>query len=80
MVAESNSSVTLKVEGRIVSDSASLLEAECLRHLVRGYKVVLDFGGVTFIDARGAAVLKELKAENLELINCWPLIEEQIIG
>ncbi|MBI4263462.1 MAG: hypothetical protein HY657_03720 [Acidobacteria bacterium] len=80
ILADSGTRITLKVEGRIVSDSSSLLETECLRHLARGYQVVLDFAGVTFIDARAAAVLRGLTARSLELINCWPLIREQVDG
>lgn len=77
-VAESSTRITVKVEGRIVSDACSVLEAECLRHLARGYNVVLDFAGVRFIDARGAAVLRGLKARGVDVINYWPLIEERI--
>ncbi|MBI3049298.1 MAG: STAS domain-containing protein [Acidobacteria bacterium] len=78
VVAEGDTSVTLKVEGQVVTDSASLLEAECRRHLARGRTVVLDFSGVTLIDSRGAAAVRGFKSPKLELINCWPLIEEQI--
>ncbi|MBI2186201.1 MAG: STAS domain-containing protein [Acidobacteria bacterium] len=78
VVAESDASVTVRVEGRVLADSVSLLETECRRHLSSGHKVVLDFSGVTVIDSRGAAVVRGLKRHNLELTECWPLIEEQI--
>lgn len=79
-MAENNASVMLKVEGRVVSDTSSLLEAECLHRLATGHKVVLDLAGVMLIDSRGVSVLRGLKARNVEVINCWPLIEQHIAG
>lgn len=78
LMAESRTAVTLKVEGRVLGGSSSVLEAECLYHLASGRRVLLDFAGVMCVDSRGVAVLRGLKARNVELINCWSLIAEQI--
>lgn len=79
-VAESNSLVTLKLEGRIVSDWVSVLERECLTLLQKKQPVRLDFSAVTFIDGRGVAMLKRIKSENLQIINCAALLEDLLKG
>ena len=79
-MAESPSIVTLKLEGRIASDWLSLLEKECLRFLEEKRKVVLDFSEVTFVDWRGVEMLGKISANNIQVINCCPLIEELLKG
>ena len=75
-LAENASSVTLKVEGHIVSGSAALLEQECKTLFEEGRKVTLDFSEVRWVDWRGAEILKRLLAEGLRIINCPELIQE----
>ena len=79
-VAESPSLVTMKLEGRIASDWVSLLENECLRFLEEKRKVVLDFSEVTFVDWRGVEMLGKISANNIQVINCCPLIEDFLNG
>ncbi len=73
---EGPSDVTLKLEGRVVSDWVPLLREECLRILKKQKRVRLDFSGVTFIDDRGVEMLKGIVSERVRLMNCSPLIEE----
>ena len=79
-VAESPSLVTMKLEGRIASDWVSLLENECLRFLEEKRKVVLDFSEVTFVDWRGVEMLGKISVNNIQVINCCPLIEDLLNG
>ncbi len=79
-VAETPSQVTLKLEGRIVSDWVAVLERECLRFLQEKQKVLLDFSGVTFIDGRGVEMLKRITSENLKILNCSPLLADLLQG
>ncbi len=79
-VSESPSLVTMKLEGRIASDWVSLLEKECLRSLEEKRKVVLDFSGVTFVDWRGVEMLGKISVNNMQVINCCPLIEDFLNG
>ncbi len=79
-VAETQSQVTLKLEGRIVSDWVSVLERECLMFLQEKQKVLLDFSGVTFIDGRGVEMLKRITSENLQILNCSALLEDLVQG
>jgi hypothetical protein len=73
-VAESPSEVTLKLEGRIVSDWVDLVERECVTWLRERPKVRLDFAEVTFVEPSGVEMLQRLAANHVQLINCPPLI------
>lgn len=79
-VVESLTQVTLKLEGRIVSDWVSLLERECQTLLHEKQRVRLDFSEVTFIDGRGVEMLKRIAAENLQILNCSAFIEDLFKG
>ena len=69
-IAEHTPIVTLKVEGRIVSDWIPTLEHESLGLLERGKAVDLDFSGVTFVDAQGVTMLRNLLTAR-EPISTW---------
>lgn len=75
-VAESSSQVTLRVEGRVVSDWGALLERECRLALQRNRRVRLDLAAVQFIDGRGVAALRRLSRSDVEFGNCPEFIEE----
>lgn len=77
-IGETDSTVTLRVEGEVASHWSAVLESECLRCLETHRELVLDFSGVTRVDRRGAQIVKGLQARCVRLINCWPLIEQQI--
>lgn len=79
-ISEIADSVTLKVEGRIVSEWVTVLEQECLKWLRAKPEVLLDFSEVTFIDHNGVAMLKRIASANLRLINCPALIHEMLNG
>ncbi len=68
--------VTLKLEGRIVSDWVGVLEQECLESLREKGKVILDFSAVTFIDSRGIAMLRRIATGNLEIVNASLLVDD----
>ncbi len=56
--------VTLKVEGKIVSDWVSLLEKECLSQM-QEKQVLLDLSDVTYVDHRGVEMLQRLVASGV---------------
>jgi anti-anti-sigma regulatory factor len=68
--------VKLKVEGRIASDWVAEVERECQHFLATGRSVVLDLSDVTFIDRRGARVLRTLRTGQLGIVNCPALIRD----
>jgi anti-anti-sigma regulatory factor len=75
-IGESQSLVTLKVEGQIISEWVSLLEKEALSSLQEKKEVVLDFTEVTFINHNGVEMLQKISAENIRIVNCCPLIKD----
>jgi len=79
-VAEDSTTVTMKLEGKLASDWVSLLEGECLTCLKDNRKVLLDFSEVTFVDSRGAEVVKKLAGEGIKIVDCCELIKELLEG
>jgi len=74
--SNANGEIVLRVEGRIVSDWAGVLEQECLKLLDQGSRVVLDIGQVSYLDRRGVRVLRQLLQKRLRILNGTPLVEE----
>ena len=52
-----------------------MLERECRRALQANRPVHLDLSGVTFIDGDGVATLRQLGANDIEIIDCPEFIE-----
>ncbi len=77
-IGETDLTATLRVEGEVVSRWSAVLESECLGHLETQRDLVLDFSGVTLVDRRGAEIVRTLQARHIRVINCWPLVEDQI--
>ncbi len=75
-----SATVTLRLEGQIASDWVAVLEAEVVELLRCKKHIVLDFASVTIVDSRGAALLRKLAAELVEIINCSALIRESLLN
>ena len=69
-----SSDITLGLEGRIVTDWASVLEQECSELLAQGYRVWLEFSGVTYVDSHGVERLQNLREKGVRFVNCPNLI------
>lgn len=74
-IDENNTTATLKVEGRIVSDWIGTLERVCHGWLERGKTIYLDLSGVTFIDTQGVASVRTLVTRNVRITGCSDLIQ-----
>jgi len=70
--------VIVLLEGQIVAEWVELLEAECLTLLRTDQKVLLDLSQVSYLDRRGARLLRDLAARSVQLINCPPLVAELV--
>jgi anti-anti-sigma regulatory factor len=70
--------VVLVLEGQIVAEWVELLEAECLELLGTDRKLFLDLANVTYLDQRGARLLRKLAGRSVTLINCPPLMDELV--
>src|SRR5690606_22215252 len=62
--------VVLRLEGRILADTARELRAVCRRALDDALPVLLHLGGVTFADADVVEVLQELERAGCVLSGC----------
>jgi anti-anti-sigma regulatory factor len=70
--------VVVLLEGQIVAEWVELLEAECLTLLQTGQQVLLDLSRVSYLDRRGARLLRTLAARSVQLINCPPLVADLV--
>ena len=74
-VSRSCSAVSLKLEGRIACEWASLLEEHCMTLLERTESLRLDLSGVSFIEPRGVEALTRIMARGVKIMNCPSFIE-----
>ena len=70
--------VVILLEGQIVAEWVELLEAECLTLLQTDQRVLLDLSRVSYLDRRGARLLRDLAARSVQLINCPPLVADLV--
>ncbi len=64
---QSESQVTLYVEGRLFLPEVDELEREMHLLFAAGKKVVLDLGGVILVGLQAAQILQRLRLENVEI-------------
>jgi anti-anti-sigma regulatory factor len=67
---------TLKLEGRIVGPWTVELRDACERVMGRAGGLVLDLGGVDFVDREAAALLRQLRSRGARLVNASPFLAE----
>ena len=76
---EDDKTIRLKLEGKLVGTCVSHLENQCLSHRVKSNTdVLLDFSGVSYIDAGGVKMLERIKDDNFHIVNC-PLFIEALL-
>ena len=68
--------VTLKLEGKIVSDWVELLEKEIRTLLNEGRTVNLDCSGVKYVDERAVELLRMVAGEKLKIVHSTALIQD----
>jgi anti-anti-sigma regulatory factor len=59
-----------RLDGRLAGAYVAELERVLLPSLSTARRIALDLGGVTFVDAEGAVLLKDLRGRNVELHGC----------
>jgi hypothetical protein len=69
---------TLKLEGKVLGPSIGELESACRRFMVHPDQFCLDLGGLTFVDAEGARVLKRLIRDGTRVIACAGFVAEML--
>jgi anti-anti-sigma regulatory factor len=79
IVESSNRAVRLRVEGRLTGRWVEELKRTCDLHaLGGGIRLTLDLADVSFADAAGIALLKELRSRLITLLNPSSLVAEQL--
>jgi hypothetical protein len=74
--AENSQTVRLRLDGTISQTSFAELEEACCRYQGNPEKIILlDMGGVLFMNNEIASRIGRLRNERLRIINCSPFIE-----
>lgn len=81
VVESSSESVRLRVEGRVMGGWIDELHRSCEIHaLCDGLQLTLDLADVSFVDAAGIELFKELKSCCVTLLSPSPFVAEQLKG
>ena len=79
VVESSEIAVTLRVEGRITGPWVEELRTACRVHTFPGeVQLSLELADISFADAAGIALLKELRNRGVGLIGTTPFLTEQL--
>jgi len=79
VVESSRNAVTLRVEGRITGSSVAELRRACDVHTFADeVRLCLELADVSFVDATGILLLKELRSRGVGLIRANTFIAEQL--
>ena len=79
VVESSRSAVTLRVEGRITGSSGAELRTACDVHTFADeVRLSLELADVSFADAAGILLLKELGSRGVALMHANPFMAEQL--
>jgi ABC-type transporter Mla MlaB component len=79
VVESSRSAATLRVEGRITGSSVEELRRACDVHTFADeVQLSLELADVSFADATGIALLKELRSRGVGLMRANTFIAEQL--
>jgi len=73
---EKESTVVLKLEGKVTDQWAALLEGECRAFLRHRKRLLLDCTAVSFLDAWGVEVLRNLPPDEVTLIGAPGFVTE----
>lgn len=79
VVESSRSAVTLRAEGRLTGPWVEELRTACEVHSSPDeVQVSLDLGDISFADAAGVELLKELRDRGISLVRTTPFLAEQL--
>ena len=68
----------LRLAGRVIGPWVGELRRASEEALARGISLTVDLGDVSFIDAEGVSLLRELKHREVVLTNCSPFVAERL--
>jgi anti-anti-sigma regulatory factor len=79
-VIERGDRAVLMLEGRVMGAWVDEVRRSCRDALGRGTAVTLDLGAVSFVDADGVVLLRELASRHVALANTTPFVAAQLRG
>ena len=71
-------SVMLKLEGRVGEAWTDELRTICELELSKGCKLTLDLSDVQFVERKAIPILQDMLDRKVKLVNCSPLLTRQI--
>lgn len=77
---ETDDATLLRLEGRVIGAWVDEVRRSCRDALRRGGPVTVDLGAVSFVDADGVLLLRELAGRRVALANTSPFIDAQLRG
>jgi ABC-type transporter Mla MlaB component len=77
-IKDSDESIRLKLEGRLVGPWVEELRNQSERALSEVEDVTLDLEKLLFVDSSGAALLRELASRQVANVNCSTFISQQL--
>jgi ABC-type transporter Mla MlaB component len=79
IVESSKIAVTLRIEGRITGPWVEELRTACNVHTVPDdVQLSVDLADISFADAAGIALLRELRTRGVDFIRTTPFLAEQL--
>jgi ABC-type transporter Mla MlaB component len=79
VVESSRNAVTLRAEGRLTGPWVDELRTACDVHSSNDeVQLSLDLADISFADAAGVALLKELRSRSVSLMRTTPFLAEQL--
>jgi anti-anti-sigma regulatory factor len=76
-IESTDDGVVLRLEGQIVGPWVDELQRTCEQLLAAG-SIVLDLSHVSFVEWRGADLLRSLDRRGVPLLCCSPFVAEQL--
>ena len=80
VVTSDKETVLLRLEGQVSGQWVDELRRACGEHQSNGHRsrLSLDLAEVSFIDADGVTLFRELTARRVLVTNCSPFVAEQL--
>ena len=67
---------TIKLEGEILASWVDAVRDACRKRGRRSARPLLDLAAVTYVDAAGVQLLRDLMAEGVEIASCSSFVGE----
>ena len=77
---EDGGTAIFRLEGRVIGAWVDEVRRSCRDALGRGAAVTLDLSAVSFVDADGVVLFRELASRRVALANTTPFVAAQLRG